>query len=389
MVDVFVHAAALIHRAAAEIWPTAPVELECHVPSVTGYVHRTRVGERILYAKTSLLGVSLVSLLRGARGPWPAVLEEQQAFVQQPDGLLQREAAQLRLLAGLDRPRVCAVAGLAQGVLFTEPVTGPSLADLLLVRPSDTAELLALAFHELRPLHQAGAARRLDPAGVIGERSIAGTFQRKFNGLSGAAYIERLGAERCTPETNAELAALVRLSVERLRHLRMGLPAPVGTTLVYGDLKPEHVVFPDGATGRPVLLDPGLMRAAPMVDVAKLLSRMILVLIARRPDATTTREILDGFTVFAVTRVAQMSARDRKAWLRHLLTLWLMDALNILTTYLSAPAALPLPPLGLTLIERAAPVCRLIDTVSADLARDPARSDAWDLALDEAMAVAS
>ncbi|MFI7015449.1 phosphotransferase [Streptomyces sp. NPDC050164] len=389
VVDVFVYAATQIHRAAAEIWPGVPVELQCHVPSVTGYVHRTRVGERTLYAKTSLLGVSLVSLLRGACGPWPAVLEKQREYVQQPDGLLQREAAQLRTLADLDQPRVCAVAGLAEGVIFTEPVAGPSLGDLLFVRPGDTAELLTLAFDELRPLHRAGAALRLDPAGVIGERSISGTFLRKFNGLSGATYVERVGAERRESQTCKELAELLRGSVERLRRLRMMLPAPVGTTLAYGDLKPEHVVFSDGADGRPVLLDPGLTRAAPMVDVAKLLSRTVLLLAARQPDAATARQVLDGFGTFALARTVGMSGEGRRSSLRHLLTLWLMDTLNILTTYLSAPATLPLPPLGLALVERAVPVCRLVDSVSAELVNGPARRDEWDRALGEAMAVTS
>ncbi|MEU5521198.1 hypothetical protein ABZ759_11115 [Streptomyces sp. NPDC047860] len=386
---MFVHSAARIHRAAAEIWPDEPVLLDSHVPSVTGYVHRARVGERTLYAKTSMLGVSLVSLLRGACGPWGAALEEQRKYVEQLDGLIQREAAQLRILAGLDRPRVCAVAGLAQGVLFTEPVPGPSLGDLLLARPGDTAELMSAAFDELRPLHRAGAARRLDPAGVIGERSIAGTFHRKFNGLSGTTYIALLGQGRCDQQSCQELTELVRGSVERLRRLRMALPAAEGTTLAYGDLKPEHVVFPDGEGSRPVLLDPGLMRSAPMVDLAKMLSRTVLVLAAGRPGHATVRQVLDSFTIFAVSRIAQMSGRDQRMWLRHLLTLWLMDTLNILTTYLTAPVQLPLPPVGLTLVERAVPVCRMVDRISTELAVEPSRLDVWDNSLDEAMGAAS
>ncbi|MER7742278.1 hypothetical protein ABTX34_28855 [Streptomyces sp. NPDC096538] len=387
--DVFVYAAAQIHRAAAQLWPGLPVSLEQHVPSVTGYVHRARVGERTLYAKTSLLGVSLVSLLRGACGHWPAVLEEQRAYVTQPDGLLQREAAQLRILAALDRPRVCAVAGLAQGVIFTEPVTGPNLGELLLARPGDTAELLTAAFDELRPLHREGAAKALDPGGVIGERSIAGTFQRKFNGLSGLYYIERIGAERCADPARQEVVSLVRGCVDRLWRLRMLLPAADGTTLAYGDLKPEHVVFPDGAGARPVMLDPGLMRSAPMVDVAKMVSRTVLTLAADRPGAETSRQILDGFTVFAVSRMAHMPAADQRIWLRHLLTLWAMDTLNILTTYLSAPAGLPLPHLGAALVDQAVPLCRMVDRISAELAERPSQLDVWDRALDEALAVAS
>jgi hypothetical protein len=387
--DIFVYAAAQIHRAAADIWPGEPVCLECHVPSVTGYVHRARVGDRSLYAKTSFLGVSLVSLLRGACGPWARVLEAQRDYIARPDGLLPREAAQLRILAGLDRPRVCTVAGLAQGVIFTEPVTGLSLGDLLIARPGDTAELLALPFAELGPLHQVGASRRLDAAGVIGERSIAGTFLRKFNGLSGAVYIERVGAERCEPPTCEELAELVRGSVDRLRRLRMALPAAKGTTLAYGDLKPEHVIFPEGADGRPVLLDPGLLRASPMVDVAKLLSRTVLLLAARRPGASTARLVVEGFGEFAERQAMQLSGKDQRMWLGTLMTLWLMDTVNILTTYLSAPAGLPLPPLGVALVERAVPVCRLVDAVSADLAHVPSRRGVWGRALDQAQAVTS
>ncbi|MFE4669391.1 hypothetical protein ACFRI7_31670 [Streptomyces sp. NPDC056716] len=63
MADVFVHAVVRIHEAAAEIWP----------------------------------GVPVVSLLRGARGPWPTMLEQQERYVRRHDGLLQREAARIKL----------------------------------------------------------------------------------------------------------------------------------------------------------------------------------------------------------------------------------------------------------------------------------------------------
>jgi hypothetical protein len=176
MADVFGYACAQIHRSAAEIWPGVPVVLECHVPSVTGYVHRVRVGDCVRYAKISILGVSLVSLLRGACGPWPAVLRAQEAYVTKPDGLLAREAAQLRVLADLDRPRVCAVAGSSQGVIFTEPVTGPTLGELLLARPAGPP------VHRARP---AAPARRSAPPGpgrrhrrAIHQRDLPAEVQR-------------------------------------------------------------------------------------------------------------------------------------------------------------------------------------------------------------------
>lgn len=387
--EVFVHAAAQIHRAAADLWPGVPVCLEQHVPSVTSYVHRARVGDRILYAKVSVLGVSLVSLLRGACGNWPNVVEAQREYEQRADGLLEREAAQLRLLAGMEQPRVCALAGTSRGVMFTEPVTGPTLGELLLARPGDTAELLAVPLAELRPLHRPDVVRRLEPGGVIGERSIAGTFLRKFNGLSGSVYVDRLGAERCAAGQRQEVVELLRRAVARLHRLRMGL-APAGrTTLAYGDLKPEHVVFPDGPEGRPVLLDPGLLRAGPSVDVAKLLSRTVLFMAARQPGAASARQVVEGLGVFGEARALRLSRQARRVWLRELLTLWLMDTTNIVTTYLSAPSGLPLPGHGLALVERAVAVCTLLDAVSADLANGTDVRGAWDRALDHALAVVS
>ena len=66
-----------------------------------------------------------------------------------------------------------------------------------------------------------------------------------------------------------------------------------------------------------------------------------------------------------------------------------MDSVNILTTYLSAPAALPLPGQGTALIGRAVELCRMADRISTELAD---RSDArkvWEHALAEAQAVMS
>ncbi|MFD7685621.1 hypothetical protein [Streptomyces sp. NPDC059781] len=386
--DVFVYAAAQIHQAAADMWPGAPVVLERHVPSVTGYVHQARVGDRTLYAKTSLLGLSLVSLLRGAAGSWPDVLRAQEEYLTRADGLLAREAAQIGVLAGLDGPRVCAVAGKHRGVIFTEPVTGSCLGELLLREPAGTRGLLAGLFAELRPLHRPSAARHLEAVGVIGERGISGTFLRKFNGLSGRVYVDRLGEERCTPAVREEVVTLARRSVRRLRRLRMTLPAAEGTTLAYGDLKPEHVMYPDGPGERPVLLDPGLQRASMAVDVAKLVSRIVLFLAVQRPGEETSGRVLEGLEVFAGDLV-RLSRRERGRWLANVVTLWLMDTTNILSTYLSAPAALPLPGLGLELVERAVPVCSFLDTVSADVSSTADPAGVWGRALTHAAEVAS
>ncbi|MFB8177701.1 hypothetical protein ACFC8N_16870 [Streptomyces sp. NPDC055966] len=387
--DVFVYAAAHIHRAAAAIWPDQSVSLECHVPSVTGYVQQARIGERLLYAKTSLLGVSLVSLLRGTRGTWSTVLEAQQEYQNRQDGLLHREAAQLRLLAEMGGPRTCRLAALRTGVIFTEPVPGPTLGELLLEHPGDTAVLLDRTFTELRPLHRPGAARQLAAVGVIEEHSIAGTFLRKFNGLSGTLYMDRLAECRNKAEQRQEMLQLVHRSVGRLRRLRMRLPLADGTSLAYGDLKPEHMTFPDGIDGRPVFLDPGLLRASRMVDIAKLVSRTVLTLTAHRPEASVVHQVLHGLDVFVKSQVPTLSGRERLLWLQNLMTLWLLDTVNIMTTYLSAPSALPLPRVGTALMDRVVPVFSMVASISADLESSTTVRGTWEGALNDALVVVS
>lgn len=389
--EVFAFATREITAAAADLWPRADVDLGDHVPSVTGYVRRIRVDGRTLYAKYAFLGVSLVSLLRGACGPWPDVREAQQAYVQRPGALMEREAAQLRLLAQQGSLRVCPVAGLARGVLFTESVTGPTLADLLLQRPHDAAELLGGTFGELRRLHHPPAARLLGPARVIGERSIRGTFQRKFNGLSGPTYVERLGAARCAAGDRDLVVGLLRDVVVRLHRIQTtGLPQQASRrVLAYGDLKPEHVVFPEGTSGQPVFIDPGLLLAPPAVDAAKLISRTVLLLAAARPGGETGQQAMDGVSAFAAARTGVLPARVRRAWLRELLVLWLMDSVNILTTYLSAPGALPLPDRGNALVGRAVDLCRMVDQLSSELAAGADARAVWESALGRAQAVAA
>jgi hypothetical protein len=386
--EVFAFAQDEIRSAAAELWPGARVELSSHIPSVTGYVHRIRVGGRELYAKHSFLGMSLVSILRGVAGDWAEVQRAQAVYVQRPDALLVREAAQLRLLADLGRPRVCEVAGLALGVLFTAPVTGPTLAALLLRDPASTAGLFESVFADLHRLHRSRTAQRLAPAGAISERSVAATFQRKFYGISGQTYLTRLGAEQCTDAERAEVAALLRAVVARLHRMRLTALAPGQAVLTYGDLKPEHLVFPDGPGGRPVLIDPGLLRARASVDAAKLISRTVLLLASARPGAAAAEQIAYGLNAFAEQRMRPMAPKAARSWLRELLIVWLMDTVNILTTFLSAPATLPLPPRGRPLVERAAAVCTLADRISTVLGSGMDAHRVWDTALGETKAVA-
>ncbi|MFJ8082779.1 hypothetical protein ACIQ6Y_19430 [Streptomyces sp. NPDC096205] len=71
--------------------------------------------------------------------------------------------------------------------------------------------------------------------------------------------------------------------------------------------------------------------------------------------------------------------RARRACLRKLLLLWLMDTVNILTTYLSAPAAPPLPEQGLALVDRAVDVFRMAERTSAELAAGTDTRTVWPL----------
>ncbi|MEU1785110.1 hypothetical protein ABZ553_04305 [Streptomyces sparsogenes] len=187
--------------------------------------------------------------------------------------------------------------------MFTEPVTGPSLADLLLQTPEAAAGLLCGTFTELRLLHPPPTARLLGPAGVIGERSIVGTFQRKFNGISGRTYLDLLGAERCAGEQRQEVAGVLRQVAARLRRL-WGSLVPQGrqVVLAYGDLKPEHVAFLHGLGGRPVFIDPGLLLAGTAVDAAKLISRTVLLLAAARPGADAAQQTAAGVDCYLLMR---------------------------------------------------------------------------------------
>ena len=77
----------------------------------------------------------------------------------------------------------------------------------------------------------------------------------------------------------------------------------------------------------------------------------MLLLAAARPGTETGQQAMHGVSAFAGARTDVLPARVRRSWLRELLVLWLMDSVNILTTYLSAPGALPLPDRGSTFVE--------------------------------------
>ncbi|GGU49898.1 phosphotransferase [Streptomyces violascens] len=384
--DLFALSTGRIHRAAADLWPGERLTLGDHVPSVTGYVHRARIGARDVFAKDSILGLSLVSVLRGLAGGGDTVRAAQAAYAASPASLLAREAAQLRALhtAGVHVGRCV---GYARGVLFTESVTGPTLADLIAKDPARTCALMTAAVTGLAGLQRPPVAALVDAA-PIPERSIDGTFRRKFNGVSGRLYVERLGVDRLDERTRRGVAAVVGVVVARLLKLRL-TPATGPTVIVYGDLKPEHVLFPDGPTEAPVFIDPGLARGPAHHDAAKLVSRTVLALVAAPPPDAPVSTVADGIAAFVAAQTRVLRSPLRGLWLRRLLVTWLMDTVNILSTYLTAPAGLPLPEHAQAVIDRAGALCTLLDAVSAQLAAGTDPDAAWRLALNAAMRAAA
>ncbi|MGW2187549.1 phosphotransferase [Streptomyces sp. NPDC001719] len=373
---VFAYADEQIKQAAAELWPGGAVRLGQHTQSITAYVRRLTVDGRLLYAKLSLLGLSLVSVLRGTAGDWAQVRAAQAAYRGSPGALLERAARGLAILqeAGV---RACPVAGLRGGVLFTEPVAGPTLADLLAKDPHQAGELMTRAVVELAGLQRPSVARAVDEVAIT-ERGIGSTFDRKFNGISGPTYLRKAG----------QAGEVLGSVVLRLRRLR---PAPAAgrRPVVYGDLKPDHVVFPDGADGRPVFLDPGLGRGRPQTDAAKLISRTVLGLIASSLDLVAADAAATGIEEFADALTADLAPDERAEWLRHLVVLWLMDTTNILSTYLTCPADLPLPEHAGKLTARAEAVCSLLEITTAGLVAGTDPRAVWRLALADVVKAAN
>ncbi|WP_330358787.1 phosphotransferase [Streptomyces chartreusis] len=366
-----------IRRAAAEQWPAELVTLGAHVPSVTGYVRRVQLAGRELFAKDSVLGLSLVSVLRGVAGDGGRVRAAQAAYATSPTSLLAREAAQLRALDAAEI-RVGRCAGFRCGVLFTEAVTGPSLLDLITKEPTRTADLMTGAVRGLAGLQSAAVVAAVDAA-PIAERGIDTTFRRKFNGISGRAYVARLGADQLDERTRCGVVAVLGTVVARLLKLRL-TPAPGPRLVVYGDLKPEHVLFPDGPDEHPVFIDPGLSRGGTHQDTAKLVSRALLSVLSVMPVHRAAL-VVEGIDTFTQGQARRIGRAERGMWLRRLLVTWLMDSVNILSTYLAAPAALPLPEHARAVVDAAPALCTILDSVSANLTAGTAPDAVWRLAL--------
>jgi hypothetical protein len=358
-----------IQAAAAVLWPGAHVQLGTPANSVTGYVRQILVDQEVMFAKVSLLGLSLASALRGPGG-MEALRAAQAEYVAKPGGLLAREAAQLRMLRE-GRLQVCETAGLERGVLFTRPVPGPTLMNLLELHPQEAPRLLGAVSEELRVLDSPHMTVRVKDT-AIRERSIVATFGRKFDS----------GARDCLSylATTGYGPTLVPVVERLLRHQGSVLYRP--GAVQYGDLKPEHVIYPGGPSDRPVFIDPGLSLGHAGSDVAKLVSRVVLRLLTA--PSSSFPVLLEGVGAYA-----KASGQQSESWLRHLAVLWLMDTVNITTTYLAAPDDLPLPDLGVGSVRRAQPILRFLDRASDALeyARKP--RELWRRVMDEAAQAAA
>ncbi|WP_262387260.1 lactate/malate family dehydrogenase [Streptomyces sp. TRM49041] len=300
--DVFDYLAGHIEQAALSLWPDAGINLGSHIPSVTAYVRRIEVDGRPLVAKVSFLGMSLASVLRGAGGDWAQARACQAAYTSTPGGLLERETIQYGILhtARLRAPRI---AGYTSGTLFTEPVAGPNLGDLLLNEPFRTAELLDQVVGELVLLEHAQATV-LVVAAAIPERSVPATFSRKFNSIGAPSFAALTGPSE----------PVLSIVVSRLLRARSSLKP--GSNVIFGDLKPEHVIFPDGGDGRPVFLDPGMSLGHPCADYGKLLSRLVLGLLAKPCEIMVLRTVLKGVDRFVDMLTDVMPHVERDRWLR-------------------------------------------------------------------------
>ncbi|MFE7482456.1 hypothetical protein [Streptomyces sp. NPDC057552] len=347
-----------------DLWPGKDAALGASCPSVTSYVCEVTVpGEQeLLYAKYSWLSTSLVSILRGAKGPLEEVQEAQLSYVRSADLLTRREAQHLAFLRELGRPRVCDTVGLHNGVLLTRAAKGRAIADEMAARPWDTAEILDAVLLPLTDLHGLAGAEYLRGAWPINERSIADVFLRKFNGPDAARYTRNLGKHGLLREhERLEVVSRVENAVRRLLRLTVALPSR-RTTAVFGDLKPEHVYL-DGP--RLTFIDPAIQWAAgPQPDIAKLVGRTMLLALCH-PEARAERQITAGVVTTLRNCLAALPKGDRAECLRQVLVLWLMDTVSILSTCLSAPPSLPLAHGQQPLARHALRVATVADRVSA------------------------
>lgn len=361
-----------IRAAAGALWPGEPLRLVAHIPSVTSYVHRVRVGHRDLYAKYSFLGKSLISVLRGTHGDRATVLAEQQRYLARTDGVVDREAEQLRRLADGGLLRVCTPAGRVRGVLFTEAVTdGVPLDRLLLINPDQAGTLLRQAWESVARLHH------LSPDGwpVMPERDVEVTFARKFTRTSWPPQ-DALAPYGVAGELGGRLRRAA-LSLAALPAVRGG------SVLVFGEVKPEHVIMT--GTG-PVFLDPGVhLATTSAAELAKFVSRCGLLLVTRAPNRNTRRQVLAGLSELIGEQQEASNSAHPDAWMADLVTVLVRDMINIVSTCLAMPPAGSMPSVASGVLDHCVVIVSVIERAVTRLARHGHPMDVWDLFAAEVM----
>jgi hypothetical protein len=160
-----------------------------------------------------------------------------------------------------------------------------------------------------------------------------------------------------------------------LRSVLSPLLRPIAPPVViYGDLKPDHVLLQPA--GSQTWIDPGLQRADPAAELAKLVSRTVLLLVTTPPARDRTSAILDALDQL-LTEFLRHHAPAETHTLRRLLALWLADWSNYLATGLSLPPGVLLPLLAAA--ARARALLLVATDVAAHLVTNP--DHAWYLAL--------
>ncbi|MFC8723793.1 hypothetical protein [Streptomyces bacillaris] len=354
---------AVLH-AARELWQGQEVILGPQRPSITSYVCPVTVSGTQLVAKYDWLGVPLVSVLRGARGDWAAVRDAQPSYVASSDLLAVREEQHHALLQRLGRPRVCEVEAQHGGVLFTRAAPGTPMAEAVVARPGDTAEVLESVLLALRDLHGPKGDWHLREMRQVDHGSIVGAFMRTFRALGAVQYVRSVGeSPRLADPERESVVRQFEGAVRRLVRLTAAV-SPRSATVVFGNLQPEGVLL---SGSRITLLAPALHRAGgPEPDVARLVGRTLLLGLCQ-PEAYAERQITDGAVAVLRGCLSALSREKRDAWLRQVLVLWLMDLVTLLSACLCAPPGFLLTLPQEQLVGRALRVTAIADRVSGYL----------------------
>lgn len=370
------HARARIHALAQARWNGAQVHLGALLPSVTNIVVplSVHIGRRVhgYVAKYPILGTSLVSLINGLRGSVEQVLAAQPTYVARLDAVARVEATHLRLLHQHTTRRAAPIAvpevvACDQGVLLTAAVGGVSLTESLIAHDPAAPEAAATAMRHAVALASDQPVRQALGLSTAGQRAntITATLQRKFGGVRAERYLTRLGSGWYD---EADRTVLVREFARLVAAVRMAAPpAARPRHVVFGDLKPEHILMEDH---HQVWLDPCLHLGELAEDTAKFASR--LTLHASLSSATPHPRLTSILRTVIKAAVDTYPVAERPHARARVAVWWLGDVLNVLSTALSVPpdTVLPLPTLTRTAARHApallAWVSRMLDAVGRD-----------------------